>query len=168
MECSLFAGGRSFMAETCPELTSEGTYMATQARSAPDLPAAELDTVPEFAARANASVRTINRKIAEGLPIIKIGRLTRIDPQRGMAYLRGELPPPPPVRRGRPRKITSAILILVLVLAALPVRADEPQALLLVLAKPAGVYTLGSCISETRPEGVSWSRAEFSRAGARS
>jgi len=38
------------------------------------------------------------------MPIIRIGRLRRIDPVVGMAYVRGELPPPEPPRRGRPKK----------------------------------------------------------------
>ena len=88
-------------------------------RPAPEFPAPELDTVPQFAARANVSVRTIRRKIDEGLPIIKIGRATRIDPPVGMHFLKEGRTPPPPVGRGRPRKI-SAIRILVLALVAPP------------------------------------------------
>jgi hypothetical protein len=75
-------------------------------RSSRNLPASELDTVPEFCARANVSVRTGWRKIADGTlepAIVRINDAVRIDPARGMQALRGELPPPPVPRRGRPR-----------------------------------------------------------------
>jgi hypothetical protein len=68
------------------------------------LPSPELDTKAEFASRAHISLRTVNRQIELGLPVIRIGGAVRIDPQRGMAFLRGERSPPEPVRRGRPRK----------------------------------------------------------------
>jgi hypothetical protein len=68
--------------------------MPARTRSVPQLPAAELDTIPQFAARANTSVRTVHRLIGDGMPIVKIGRATRIDPERGMAFVRGELPAP--------------------------------------------------------------------------
>jgi hypothetical protein len=68
---------------------------------APTLPAPELDDYVQFAARINASKQTVIRLVERGLPIIRIGRLVRIDPVVGMAFIRGELPPPKPVRRGR-------------------------------------------------------------------
>ncbi len=70
------------------------------------LPAPELDDYEQFGARLGVSKRTVIRLVEQGLPVIKIGRLRRIDPAAGMAYIRGELPPPEPepVRRGRPRK----------------------------------------------------------------
>jgi hypothetical protein len=68
------------------------------------LPERELDDYAHFAARIGASPRTVMRLVAGGMPVIYIGRLPRIDPLVGMAYVRGELPPPEPPRRGRPRK----------------------------------------------------------------
>jgi hypothetical protein len=68
------------------------------------LPAPELDDYAQFAARIGASKRTVIRLVESGLPIIQIGRLRRIDPAVGMAYIRGERPAPEPVRRGRPTK----------------------------------------------------------------
>jgi hypothetical protein len=68
------------------------------------LPAPELDDYEQFAARIRASKRTVIRLVAGGMPVIYIGRLPRIDPIVGMAYIRGELPPPEPPRRGRPKK----------------------------------------------------------------
>jgi hypothetical protein len=68
------------------------------------LPERELDDYEQFGARINASKRTVIRLVEAGMPIIRIGRLRRIDPFVGMAYIRGELPPPEPVRRGRPKK----------------------------------------------------------------
>ena len=68
------------------------------------LPARELDDYAQFAARIGVSKRTVIRLVENGLPIIDIGRLKRIDPVVGMAYIRGELPPPEPPHRGRPKK----------------------------------------------------------------
>jgi hypothetical protein len=76
-----------------------------------DLPQQQWDTIPQFAARIGVSSRTIIRRIESGLRgVIRIAAepskraLVRIDPQIAMADLRGELPPPEPVRRGRPKK----------------------------------------------------------------
>lgn len=71
---------------------------------APMLPERELDDYEQFAARLGVSKRTVIRLVDGGLPVIRIGRLPRIDPATGMAYIRGELPPPEPPRRGRPKK----------------------------------------------------------------
>lgn len=71
---------------------------------APTLPERELDDYEQFGVRINASKRTVIRLVEGGLPIIQIGRLRRIDPVVGMAWIRGELPPPKPPRRGRPKK----------------------------------------------------------------
>jgi hypothetical protein len=69
-------------------------------RSARVLPAPVFDNIPQFAARANVSVRTIHRLIDQGLPVVRMRRSVRIDPVIGMAYLRGEhVPKPPPPRR---------------------------------------------------------------------
>jgi hypothetical protein len=70
----------------------------------PTLPERELDDYEQFGVRINASKRTVIRLVEGGMPIIRIGRLRRIDPVVGMAYIRGELPRPEPVRRGRPKK----------------------------------------------------------------
>ena len=75
--------------------------------TASTLPAAELDDYAQFGARIGVSKRTVIRLVEQGLPVIKIGRLRRIDPVACMAVIRGELPPPEPepdLRRGRPRK----------------------------------------------------------------
>jgi hypothetical protein len=76
--------------------------------NARSLPAAELDDYEQFAARIGVSKRSIYRLVDNGLPVIEIGRLRRIDPIIGMAWIRGELPPPEPPRRGRPRKATAS------------------------------------------------------------
>ena len=76
--------------------------------NARSLPAAEFDDYAQFAARIGVSKRTVIRLVENGLPIIEIGRLRRIDPAVGMAWLRGELPPPAPPRRGRPRRATAS------------------------------------------------------------
>jgi len=89
---------RSLLAKTLANGRTEDEAIAA-AQKAP-----ELDTVPQFAVRANVSIRTIRRKIDEGLPIIKIGCATRIEPQAGMRFLKEGRLAPPPVRRGRPRK----------------------------------------------------------------
>ena len=69
------------------------------------LPEPELDTVVQFASRANLSVRTVARRVADGrIPSIKIGRSRRIDPKVGMAAVRGERPAPQLTRRGRPSR----------------------------------------------------------------
>jgi hypothetical protein len=72
------------------------------------LPERELDDYEQFGARIGASKRTVIRLVERGMPIIEIGRLRRIDPVIGMAYIRGELPPPEPPRRGRPKKRATA------------------------------------------------------------
>ena len=102
---------RSLLAKTLANGRTEDEAIAAaqKARELIDhyclsLPAPELDTVPQFAVRANVSIRTIRRKIDEGLPIIKIGCATRIEPQAGMRFLMEGRLAPPPVRRGRPRK----------------------------------------------------------------
>jgi hypothetical protein len=74
---------------------------------APTLPERELDDYKQFGARINASKRTVIRLVEGGMPIIRIGRLRRIDPLVGMAWIRGERPAPEPVRRGRPKKDSS-------------------------------------------------------------
>ena len=67
------------------------------------LPPAEFDTYEQFAARLGVSVRSVHRLVDGGLPVIRLpGMGRRIDPVAGRAYIRGELPPPAPVRRGRP------------------------------------------------------------------
>jgi hypothetical protein len=72
------------------------------------LPKRELDDYHQFGARIGASYHTVWRMVKGGLPAISVGGMRRIDPVVGMAYLRGELPPPEPPRRGRPRKRDSA------------------------------------------------------------
>jgi hypothetical protein len=53
------------------------------------LPAPELDTPPEFAARCNVSLRTIYRAIDAGQIIVTyVGSIPRIDPVVNMARLR--------------------------------------------------------------------------------
>jgi hypothetical protein len=74
------------------------------ARPAPVLPEPELDSYDQFGARIGTSRRGVFRLVERGLPVIRIGGLRRIDPAVGMAWIRGELPPPEPPRRGRPRK----------------------------------------------------------------
>lgn len=71
--------------------------MPARTRSARDaLPAPELDSIPQFAVRANLSTRFVARMVAAGIiPSIKIGRLRRIVPAFGMAALRGSPPPRP-------------------------------------------------------------------------
>lgn len=60
------------------------------------LPLPELDTIPQFAFRANLSTRFVARMVAVGtIPSIKIGRLRRIVPAFGMAALRGSSPSRP-------------------------------------------------------------------------
>jgi hypothetical protein len=68
------------------------------------LPAPELDTRKQGAARANVSVRTFIRFEERGMPVIKIGRIKRYDPAEDMPWIRGERPVPEPVRRGRPSR----------------------------------------------------------------
>ena len=71
------------------------------------LPAPELDDYAQFAVRIGASKRTVIRLVENGLPIIEIGRLRRIDPVVAMAWIRGEVRPET-VRRGRPQKETAS------------------------------------------------------------
>jgi len=89
---------RSLLAKTLANGRTEDEAIAAaqKARELIDhyclsLPAPELDTVPQFAVRANVS-------------ILKIGCATRIEPQAGMRFLKEGRLAPPPVRRGRPRK----------------------------------------------------------------
>jgi hypothetical protein len=72
--------------------------------STPELPAPELDTRKQGAARANVSLRTFIRLEEQGMPFIKIGRIKRYDPAKYLPWIRGERPGPQPPRRGRPRK----------------------------------------------------------------
>ena len=68
------------------------------------LPPAELDTVPQFAARTNTSVRNIYRAIEDGrITVVYVGNVARIDPAANMARIKRERPPLAP-KRGRPRK----------------------------------------------------------------
>jgi len=68
------------------------------------LPTAELDTIPQFAARCGVAVRTIYRAIGAGQIIVDyVGNTPRIDPVRNMARIKRGRPPALP-RRGRPRK----------------------------------------------------------------
>jgi hypothetical protein len=76
--------------------------------STPELPPPELDTRKQGAARANVSLRSFIRFEALGMPTITIGRLKRYDPRQYLPWIRGERPAPEPVRRGRPRKDTTA------------------------------------------------------------
>ena len=65
------------------------------------LPAPELDDYEQFAARIHASKRTVIRLVESGLPIIEIGRLRRIDPIVGMAWMRGDCRPSRRAAAGR-------------------------------------------------------------------
>jgi len=70
----------------------------------PALPPAELDTIPQFAARTNTSVRNIYRAIGDGrITVVYVGNTARIDPVANMARIKREWPPAAP-KRGRPRK----------------------------------------------------------------
>jgi hypothetical protein len=90
------------------------------------LPAPELDDYEQFAARIHASKRTVIRLVESGLPIIEIGRLRRIDPIVGMAWVRGGLPPPESPRRGRPKKRENAATASPTAAAATP-RRPKPR-----------------------------------------
>jgi hypothetical protein len=90
------------------------------------LPAPELDDYEQFAARIHASKRTVIRLVESGLPIIEIGRLRRIDPIVGMAWVRGALPPPEAPRRGRPKKRENAATASPTAAAATP-RRPKPR-----------------------------------------
>jgi hypothetical protein len=76
-----------------------------------DVPAAPMpppafDDILEFSARLRVSPRTTRRLIDKGLPVIKIGDLTRIDPEPALDWVRNSSKPRP-VRRGRPAKKAS-------------------------------------------------------------
>jgi hypothetical protein len=72
------------------------------------LPAAELDTVPQFAARTNTSVRNIYRGIKDGRFIpVWVGDVMRLDPVFNMARIRKARSPSGP-RRGRPKKVAAS------------------------------------------------------------
>jgi hypothetical protein len=81
--------------------------MSTRARPR-ELPAPVFDTKVEFAARAHISLRTLNRQIDQGLPVIRIGGAVRIDPYDGLRFLKEGRTLPLPPRRGRPRKAAIA------------------------------------------------------------
>ena len=73
----------------------------------PVLPPAELDTVPQFAARTNTSVRNIYRAIEDGRIIpVWVGDVMRLDPVVNMDRVRKARAPAAP-KRGRPRKGTA-------------------------------------------------------------
>jgi hypothetical protein len=74
------------------------------AASTPELPAPELDTREQGAARANVSKRSFIRFEEWGMPGVITGRIKRYDRALYMPWIRGERPAPEPVRRGRPRK----------------------------------------------------------------
>jgi len=76
--------------------------------AASDLPTPVLDSRKQGAARLNISERTFIRLEERGMPFIRIGRIKRYDPAQYLPWVRGELPPPVPPRRGRPRKRDSA------------------------------------------------------------
>jgi hypothetical protein len=77
----------------------------------PALPPAELDTIPQFAARTNTSVRNIYRAIADGrVTVVYVGNTARIDPVANMARIKRERPPAA-LKRGRPRKGTTPNLV---------------------------------------------------------
>jgi excisionase family DNA binding protein len=70
----------------------------------PALPPAELDTIPQFAARTNTSVRNIYRAIEDGrITVVYVGNTARIDPIANMARIKKARPAAAP-KRGRPRK----------------------------------------------------------------
>jgi hypothetical protein len=71
----------------------------------PALPPAELDTISQFAARANVAVRTVYRGIKSGqIVVVYVGGNTpRIDPVANMARIKNARSSSGP-RRGRPKK----------------------------------------------------------------
>src|SRR6516225_1969326 len=68
------------------------------------LPPAELDTIPQFAARTNTSVRNIYRAIEDDrITLVYVGNVARIDPVPNMARIRRERPPARRSAAGRAR-----------------------------------------------------------------
>jgi phage terminase Nu1 subunit (DNA packaging protein) len=67
------------------------------------MPAPEFDTTQQFAGRIQTSDRTVKRLVDQGMPVVRIGDLTRIDPPVALDWLRNRNKPKP-VCRGRPRK----------------------------------------------------------------
>jgi hypothetical protein len=71
-----------------------------------------LAPIPAFAKAVNRSPRQVNTWIAEGLPIIRIGRTPYVDLPKARPWLQAQNPTEPeaPVKRGpgRPRKAVAA------------------------------------------------------------
>lgn len=79
--------------------------MPSKVSSPRELPTAEFDSIDQFARRSGLGRRTVARAVADRIiPSIKFGGRRLIEPAKGLSAIRGELPPPEPPRRGRPRK----------------------------------------------------------------
>jgi len=58
-------------------------------------------TVPQFANDINKTERTVDRYIARGMPVIKVGATPYIDLAKARAWFEAGMPPPKPTLRPR-------------------------------------------------------------------
>ena len=85
-----------------PTLKFNDMLLTSTAQQAPPTPTIlhGLLTLDEVAQEANCSLRTVQRWIERGLPVIKIGNLQRIRPESAREwFVSQERKPPPPTRR---------------------------------------------------------------------
>ena len=58
-------------------------------------------TLPDFAAELGKSERTARRWVDRGLPVIRVGNASYIDPAAAREWFRAGMPAPKPAPRGR-------------------------------------------------------------------